>query len=488
MYMKQRIIIASNRLPISIKEVNGTLTLERSNGGLATGLSSVMNQYDAKWFGWPGTTNKIRRWQLKVLGADYRLKAINISEDLVGSYYDRLSNGILWPLLHGFDAATSYTADDWEAYRQVNLRFAKAMQKSCKPDDMIWVHDYHLLLVPQMLRELGVENRIGFFLHTPFARADCLDELAENREVIASLAQVDVLGFQTKRDVQSFLGAAETKQVPLRKGQQVADFPIGVDYDAYHASFGSKGMRREMTKIIPTATDKQVILSVSRLDYTKGILEQLQAYEQLLANPVTTQRLLYKLIVAPSREDAAGYRELRQSIEQTVARINRTYGTAAYQPIDFTYRNCGFDEVSAWYALADTLLVTPRIDGMNLVVKEYIAARQDNQGALVLSNTIGAAQQLHQAILVEAQNVNAIAGGLVAALTMSPEARSQRFAALRHNVQAENIYWWLDTFLTALGQQSNKQTAASRVHEARLRISNRLRSRPLMSGSTVSLP
>lgn len=472
--MKQRIIIASNRLPISIKEVDGTLTLERSNGGLATGLSSVMSQYDARWFGWPGTTTRIRRWQLKVLGADRQLKAINIDADHVNRYYDHISNGLLWPLFHGFDAATTFSPIDWEAYCQVNYRFAKAIQKSCRQDDQIWIHDYHLLLVPGMLRDLGVQNNIGFFLHTPFAHGKCLDAFPEQAAILRSLAQTDVLGLQTKRDVASCRDAMKQQRIALRDNIQVADFPIGVDYEAYHTSFGSKGMRREMAKILPVAANKQVLLSVSRLDYTKGILEQLQAFEQVLANPVTNQQLLYKLIVAPSREAAAGYAELRDAIDATVTRINSTYGTTGYTPIDYTYRNCGFDEVSAWYAVADTLVVTPRIDGMNLVVKEYVAARQDDQGALVLSSTIGAAQQLHDAILVEPANVPSIADGIRQALSMTPEERRQRFTALRENVRNQDIYWWLNSFLTALGHRQHKSVFAHAVHQTRTMLSSRL--------------
>jgi trehalose 6-phosphate synthase/phosphatase len=474
--MKTRILIASNRLPVSISQESGTLSLKRSNGGLATAMASMMNNYDALWFGWPGTPQTIRRWQLQMLGADHRLRPVNISEDLVDRYYDQMSNGVLWPLLHGFDAATSYTDADWKAYRQVNLKFARSLAKNAKPKDTIWIHDYHLLLVPGMLRDLGVANRIGFFLHTPFARPDCLAELRQSAEVLASMAAVDIAGFQTERDSTAFTQALQDAGIKPRQGATIQAFPIGVDFDAYNTATSSKGMRKEMAKALPTITGKQVVLSISRLDYTKGILEQLAAYEAILKQPVTTQPLLYKLIVAPSREDAAGYRELRQAIEKTVARINRTYGSAQHKPIDFTYRNCGFEEVSAWYALADTLLVTPRIDGMNLVVKEYVATRQDGQGALVLSNSIGAAHQLTDAILVKPLDVPSITDGLRTALSMPPEERAKRWQGLRANVRDYDVYWWLNTFITQLQPKALNAPFSSAIHQQRTRLSSRFRS------------
>lgn len=483
--MKQRIILVSNRLPISISEIKGKLSVSRSNGGLATALSAVMDNYDAVWMGWAGTEKPVHPWNLAKLKVDKRLMPVNLAGDLLHRFYESISNGVLWPSLHGFGAKIDYEAADWKAYEQVNLQFAKRLLRICRPTDTIWVHDYHLMLVPGMLRAMGVTNRIGFFLHTPFARPDCLSDLRQAPAILESLAQADVIGFQTARDSSSFSSALTNTGIALRAGAQVQVFPIGVDFDAYQTALQKPAVQTEVQKATPLAAKRKVVLSISRLDYTKGILEQLQAIERLLKEGCAHPQLLYKLIVAPSREDAAGYRELKWDIEQTVKRINNWYGTKTYKPIDFTYRNCGFEEVSAWYSLADVLLVTPRIDGMNLVVKEFVATRQHDQAALVMSNTIGAAHQLDQALLVDPSNVGAIADTIAKALSMPAAERKQRWDALRSNVRDQDVFWWFNTFIASLTSQPQSLLFSEGVHKPRGHASLRFLSAGLLRLSTV---
>ncbi|HYH75649.1 MAG TPA: trehalose-6-phosphate synthase [Candidatus Saccharimonadales bacterium] len=483
--MKQRIILVSNRLPISISEIKGKLSVQRSNGGLATALSALMDNYDAVWMGWAGTEKPVHPWNLAKLRVDKRLLPVNIAGDLLHRFYENMSNGILWPQLHGFEAKIDYDSADWQAYEKVNLQFAKRLLRICKPTDTIWVQDYQLMLVPGMLRAMGVTNRIGFFLHTPFARPDCLAGIPQTPALLESLAQADVIGFQTTRDNESFTTALASEGIRLREGAQVQAFPIGVDFDAYRSALQQPAVQTELSKAAAVATDRKVVLSISRLDYTKGILEQLQAIEQLLKEKRADPKLLYKLIVAPSREDVAGYRELKWEIEQSVARINSWYGSASYKPIDFTYRNCGFEEVSAWYGLADVLLVTPRIDGMNLVVKEFIATKQDDQAALVMSNTIGAAGQLTQALLVDPQDVSAIADSVEQALSMGTAERTQRWTALRTNVEQQDVFWWFNSFIAALQSQPQSILFSAGVHKPRGHASLRLPSAGLLRLSTI---
>jgi trehalose 6-phosphate synthase/phosphatase len=472
--MKKRIIIVSNRLPVSVTQTTNNLTLQRSNGGLATALSSLMEgqDYDSLWVGWSGADRHIPQRKLLKAGWDKRLIPVALQGDVLHRYYERMSNGVLWPQLHGLPAAITHEAADWRAYVTANQKFATKLRALLRPDDVVWVHDYHLMLLPQLLRDMGATNCIGFFLHSPFAKPDCLKALPEYGVILQSLAQVDVLGFQTTRDADNFRSSVAQTQISLRPGCSIRAFPIGVDYESYRAAAYKPAVRQAKDDITARLEGRQAILSVSRLDYTKGIPEQLLAYEQFLASVPSPSDYLYKLIVAPSREDVAGYSELKQRIDHEVARINARFSRA----IEYTYYNCGFDELAAWYQIADTLLVTPIIDGMNLVVKEYIAARHDNRGTIVLSETIGAAQQLRTALQVNPRDVATITAAIQRAVHMPSTERSNRWELLRDNVQYEDVFWWLNDFLAALQSKSQMVLASQQVHTPRMRFSQGLAS------------
>lgn len=452
--VKPRVIVASNRLPVNITEEHGKLVLNRSVGGLATALGSVVDMYPMLWIGWPGFKKKLTKAQLKQLRFPDTLVPVAISARLLKRYYDRLANGTLWPIMHGIKPSRLADKADWDATLEVTTRFCKAIKENLQPKDVVWVHDYHLVMLPKMLRDEGVTNRIGFFLHTPFPPSKTLRKWRHYRTMLHSLAQVDVLGFQAQRDVDNFLGALKSAKIDMCEGAVVRAFPIGIDYKAYRIASSVGTVRMQLRKLKKTLTGKKVILSVSRLDYTKGIIEQLKAVQQVLED-YGPSKAVYKLVVAPSRETVDEYRKLKEDIEETVNTINsqflEKYGTA---PVEFAYRSHGFDELNAWYRTADVLLVTPIIDGMNLVVKEYIAARDDERGAIVLSETIGAAFQLKDAILVEPKDVDDIAAGLAYALKMPALERIRRWRALRKNVRRENVFWWTKEFLRALQKPS----------------------------------
>lgn len=452
MAAKPRVIIASNRLPVSITERDGELNLSRSLGGLATALGSVVDLYPMLWIGWPGIKKKLSRKQLKQLQFPDTLVPVTITARLLKRYYDHLSNGTLWPLMHGIKPAKLAQKADWEATKEVTSRFSETITTHVQSKDIIWVHDYHLVLLPKKLRDEGVKNRIGFFLHTPFPKPETLSKWRHSRTMLQSLSQVDVLGFQTERDVANFKDCLKANSLRMRRGAVVSAFPIGIDYKAYRKALKAATVTRYMRKLTKTFTGKKVILSVSRLDYTKGIIEQLHAVDEVMRRYGPT-KVLYKLVVAPSRETVDEYRKLKDQIEQTVSDLNDRFAEDyGVRPIEFAYRSHGFDELSAWYRMADVLLVTPKIDGMNLVVKEYIAARDDDRGAVVLSNTIGAAFQLTDAVLVDPLDEHAIAAGLYDAVTMPALERIRRWRALRKNVRQQNVFWWTKEFLTALQQ------------------------------------
>lgn len=457
-----KVIVVSNRLPVSIIEQADKVSLKRSIGGLATAMGSLTGRYPMLWIGWGGIAHPLTKDQIKRLRFPKTLVPIAISTRLLARYYDRIANGILWPMLHGLRPSTLSQEADWQAVKKVVSRFAEAIQQNLEPDDVIWIHDYHLVLLPKVLRDAGVTQRIGFFLHTPFPPFQTLSRAKFAREMLESLSQVDVMGFQTERDMRHFKECLKAMDIDMRRGATVRPFPIGIDFDTFRKAASLVSVTKYF-KAIQTLKPRghKVILSVSRLDYTKGIVEQLkaagQAIEQLIPKKVT-----YKLIVAPSREAQEEYRKLHDKIEQTVAEINdhfkRKYGL---EPIEYSYRSYGFEELNAWYQAADVLLVTPVIDGMNLVVKEYIAARHNNRGAVVLSRTIGAAFQLKKAILVDPTDVEDITRGLVKALSLPVTERAKRWRALARNVRDENVFWWARSFMSAL----THQPAAKRAEE-----------------------
>jgi trehalose 6-phosphate synthase/phosphatase len=453
---KPRIVVVSNRLPINITETAAGLILNRSIGGLATALATVTTKYPMLWIGWTGLKRRLSKKELMQLDMPENLVPVSIPPSLLDSYYNHIANGYLWPILHGLIPTGLSLAADWTATENVTTRFAETIQKHIKPDDLIWIHDYHLGLLPKELRRVGVENRIGFFLHTPFPPAATFMRWRHKKTLLRSLARVDVLGFQTEKDVANFKECLKTANVEMRKGAVVKAFPIGVDFKAFRAAAKLRTVTKYLTGFRKMVVGEKVILSVSRLDYTKGIPEQLRAVESILGL-YKPGKVIYKLIVAPSREDVAGYAPLKEEIDKTVKEINDEYYKNYHvRPIKYEYRSYGFEELNAWYRVADVLLATPIADGMNLIVKEYIAAHEGYNGAVVLSKMMGASAQLSDAIQVNSLDVKDISVGLATALTMTAVERHRRWQGLRKNVRKEDVFWWAESFISELSSNKPK--------------------------------
>lgn len=450
--MSSRIIIVSNRLPVTVVPEVDRLVAKRSVGGLATALSPLINQYDTLWVGWTGMRRSLKPTELKQLELPEQLVPVDLSASLVRRYYDRAANGTIWPSLLHFAPLHPCNEQDWQALMEVTKRFAQTIKSICRPDDVIWIHDYHFMLLPQFLREADVHNRIGFFLHTPFPESSFLRQLPYHKQMLASLAQADVLGLQTERDVRRFTAAFEAAH-PLRYiHATVQAFPIGIDYDAHRTACALPEVCARIAGAAELTKGKRVIFSISRLDYVKGIVTQLEAVEKLLHDLPAGERksIIYKLVVAPSRENISEYKMLKRDIERVVERINKRFGTTAWQPIDYSYETYGFHDIIAWFQLAEICLVAPWADGMNLVAKEYVAARQNDDGMLVLSQSIGTAFQLKHAVLVDPLDVHSVASGLMRALHMPQAERAARWKSMRSIVKQQDIFWWTDMFLEAL--------------------------------------
>ena len=406
---------------------------------MASALGPIQKQRQAIWIGWHGLERPLTASEYKALQLPTFARHVDIPANAYQDYYYGVSNGVLWPALHGFQPRTHFTKEQWEQYRAVNELFAEAVAREAKPDDLIWIHDFHLFLLPGLLRRAGLKNRIGFFLHIPVADSGRLHRTTHWRDALASLAHVDLMGLQTSRDADNLRQAYLAAKL---RSPRLGIFPVGIDPTPYRQAAG-----RPKQQLAP-ANGRQTVLSISRLDYTKGILEQLQAVDELLTKKPKLH-FVYQLIVAPSREGLAEYRELKEKIEKLVADINQRHPGA----VDYHYVTYELDDILTAYRQADVMLVTPLIDGMNLITKEYVAAR-DKPGVLILSKTIGAARQLTAALQVDPGSSKQIAKALAKALSMSSLAKKRRWHSLQRSVETEDVYHWANTFL----EQLNKPT------------------------------
>lgn len=437
--MKAKIILAANRLPATlVKTASGKQIWHVSPGGMAAALTPVQKYLHATWIGWSGVSEANN--QLPPFPRN--LQGLFINNATYNRYYNAVANGALWPAFHGLTPAP-FSQTDWRAYRAVNNQFAKAITATAGPDDLIWVHDFQLLLVPELLRKHGCRQKIGLFLHIPFT-GQTWRQVPHITDILRSLLGADLIGVQTARDARHLTQALK-QAFPAATLPRITHIPIGIDYGHFHQAASLAATQQHLTAITQQTRDKYVVLSISRLDYTKGIITQLRAIEHAVQHGM--QNVIYKSIVAPSREGVGAYQKLRNEIEAEVARLATTIPGV----IDYQYKNAPFAQVCAWYARADTLLVTPLVDGMNLVAKEYLAAKpQDQDGVIILSKTAGAAEQMQQALLVNPKNIADIAGNLLRAQAMPASERRQRAAAIRQNLQTQDVFWWVKQFISEI--------------------------------------
>lgn len=443
--MSSNLILVANRLPISLTSSRRGLRIHKSPGGMASALLPLLKNTSTIWLGYSGLEETLTVDNLKQLGISSQLRPVAIKAELYRCYYYNFANGILWPVFHGFQPRQRFTEADWQATLAVCNQFADHIMSNIKPGDRLWIHDFHLFMLPAILRDRGLTNRIGFFLHIPFAKPDWLKKVPHYQDILNSLRGVDILGVQTKQDVKRAKNCFQILS-PGFTPPQIDAFPIGIDYKKYSEAYLLPSVQAHLQRIKRQLSGKFVILSASRLDYTKGIMEQLAAIEALLSKPDLTLPIKYKLIVAPSREVLGEYSDLSKAIEIKVAEINRRFGSLSYQPIDYDYRTIGFEELCAWYGYADVLLDTPLIDGMNLVAKEYIAAQHDKPGVVILGIMAGAAAQLKQSLLVNPARIEDIVASLQQAIRMPKTIRQQRLKTLLLNVSSEDIFSWYASF------------------------------------------
>lgn len=465
--MRPRIITVSNRLPVQFSKRKSAVVYQPSVGGLATGLSALRKAFDLLWIGWPGMISTEPGEQADITAALQKLKMLPLflSQKELELYYEGFSNKTIWPLFHYFTQFVYYDASFWQTYRQVNQRTAEAVLAVARPGDRIWIHDYQLMLVPDMIREQRPDAIIGFFLHIPFPSFELFRTLPWRDELTNGMLGADLIGFHTYDYARHFIIAAlrlagvEQSLNQLVYGDrivQVDRFPMGIDFTRFHRAQSHKPVIREVRKLQPRLAGRKLILSIDRLDYSKGILQRLMGYRRFLElYPEFHEKCGLLMVLVPSRTQVEAYQELRAQVNQLVGQINGEFSTIGWTPIIHLYRSFGFDSLAAMYHLADVCLVTPFRDGMNLVAKEYLASRTQETGVLILSEMAGAAEELREVISINPNDVDDIAEALCTALTMPEEKQKEGMRKMRERVKNYDVMRWSDDFIHSLEHAHN---------------------------------
>lgn len=471
-----RTILVSNRLPWTISTHEGRAELKPSSGGLATALAGTHAQGDTVWIGWPGDLSGLPEDAHREALANLRgrrLVPLELSTEEVERYYEGFSNGVLWPMFHYLLDKVRLDADsDWDAYLRVNERFAEAIAEVAGPGDRIWIHDYQLMLVPKLLRALKPELHIGFFLHIPFPAQEVYRILPWREPLLQGLLAADLVGFHTDDYLDHFrtcalqLLGAEASPAGVRYEERqvrLASYAIGIDATAFNAKASDPSVQARVRELRHSTHGRRIVLGIDRLDYTKGIPRRLLAFERYLEqHPALAQEVMLLQVAVPSRQGVPAYAAFRKQVDEVAGRINGRFGNPTHLPVHLLHQSLPFQELIALYAAADVMLVTPLRDGMNLVAKEFCAARRDEQGVLVLSEFAGAAAELKESLLVNPYDIGAVATTLERALGLPSKEAGLRMRALRRRVFQGDVHHWADSFMSDLEDVGEPQ--GSSVH------------------------
>ena len=453
-------VVVANRLPVKLAD-DGTWSI--SPGGLVSAMIPVMRERTGSWVGWDGTVDGDPcRFEFEGI----TLSAVSLSQEEHDDYYSGACNETIWPLYHGAIEAAQFHRETWATYRAVNERFAEAACAELAEGGTVWVHDYQLQLVPQMIRERRPDVKIGYYLHVPFPPLELLSRLPWRARVLEGLLGADVIGLQTSADARNVLSGVRRFSEPddvvfasdggiVRSGGRTAvvkAFPISVDFAAIAAEADTAEVEREVKQLRAELGDPEVVmLGVDRLDYTKGIDLRLKAVRELLMeHRLDPSKTAVVQVATPSREESLGYEDVRNRVEQLVGQINGDFGELGRPVVQYIHRSLPFSELLVLYRAADVLLVTPFQDGMNLVAKEYVAARVDNAGALVLSEFAGAAEELRDSFLVNPYDTEGLKDQIEAAVQMEPDEQRRRMEAMRTQVRTNDLAAWAKAFLALL--------------------------------------
>ncbi|MBL7472256.1 bifunctional alpha,alpha-trehalose-phosphate synthase (UDP-forming)/trehalose-phosphatase [Robertkochia sediminum] len=471
-------IIVSNRLPLQIKLEENNLKITPSVGGLATGMKSVHSEGDGLWIGWSGLTQEELTDELREKVATEVRKekcaTVPLTQDDMDRYYFGFSNRTLWPLFHYFMEYTEFEKDFWDSYKEVNEKFAKVVLENAEDGDTIWVHDYQLLLLPGMIRDAKPDISIGFFLHIPFPSYEIFRTFPWREEVLHGMLGADLLGFHTYDYERHFLSSVKrilredvnfNEVVYQDRVVKVDSFPMGIDYQKFykaaqqHTSLDPSersDLQKRIDDHFEADENAKLILSIDRMDYTKGIPNRIRAFEYFLNKyPEYKNKVRLVMLAVPSRSNVPQYQLLKKETDELVGRVNGELATVSWTPIWYFYRSLPFDNLIDLYTSADVALITPVRDGMNLVAKEYIATRVNKDGVLILSEMAGAAQEMNEALLINPNNFEATADALKRALEMPVKEQKKRNTMLQKRLQRYSVDKWAAEFFRSLEATKN---------------------------------
>ena len=480
---RQKVIVVSNRLPVSLKR-GGTLWHSKATaGGLATAMHPILRGSDGMWIGWSGdtseATDETRKAILKEWADKHRYFAVDLDEETAHGFYEGIANQALWPLFHHFPSLVRFDSAHWKAYVKANEIFRDEILKHVRPGDLVWIHDYHLLLLPQMLREVKPDISIGFFLHVPFPSSSVFRIVPKREELLRGMLGADYLGFHTHRYLQHFrtsilrLLGLTSQMDHVEFGKRIVRLdalPIGIaPHQFTDLLTKSAGTRKQLAELKQRFGYCKILLGVDRLDYTKGIPERLRAYRKFLQDyPEWRGKVVLIQVAVPSREKVPRYTRLRREVDELIGEINGDWSTPNWSPITYLRRNLPQGELAALYAGADVALVTPLRDGLNLVAKEYVACKSSGDGVLVLSEFAGAAAEMGEALLVNPYDEDSLSSTIARALSLSETEKRERMMALYRRVHKNNVFAWGDRFIKNL--TTAVQTRSEQQHDEPLPI------------------
>ena len=471
-----RLLIVSNRLPVTVQKKKGALYFNQSVGGLATGLGSFYKSFNSKWVGWCGIPSERIGVEEKEtittkLEQEFSSYPVFLSKRDVELYYGEFCNKTLWPLLHGFTQYVTYDRNSWIAFEKVNEIFANSVLKIAEPEDMVWIHDYHLMLLPSLLREEHPDMTIGFFLHTPFPSSDVFRLLPWREEILYGLLAADLLGFHTYSYVQNFLMTVRRllslnhtlgKIIIGNHLAKVDSFPIGIDYQLFADAETKPKVQASINKLSRRLGKTKKILSIDRLDYTKGVLHRLKGFDLFLKSyPEYKGKVTLVLVAVPSRTKVKRYQSLKKNVDELIGKINGDHGTLGWTPIQYIYRSLPFHSLLALYRISEVAMITPLRDGMNLIAKEYVATKTDGKGVLILSEMAGAVEELREAIIVNPNSIDEIAEALKKALSMPENEQIRRNRIMQERLRNYDIKVWAHDFMSSLSQVKKDQKELS---------------------------
>lgn len=472
--MQKRLLVVSNRLPLTIEKKENEYLPRQSSGGLISAVEAYLNSGGKEVFSesiWAGVSGVDQQtWdKVDLTQSDYKYLPISIDEDQYEQYYNGFSNSLLWPLFHYFPSFAEYDLSLFDAYMAVNKTFCEELSSQIRQGDTIWIHDYHLLPLAGMLRQKFPDIRIGLFLHIPFPSYELFRVIPKRwqRALLEGMLGADLIGFHTADYVAHFLKTVDLSLKTAHDNQyiqwgtrqvQVDAFPISIDFNVFNDAFDHPDVKTQREKYRELKGEKKMLFSVDRLDYTKGIYNRLIAYEKFLQRyPEYIENIVLILVIVPSRDTVTKYNERKKLIDEYIGNLNSAIGNISWQPIIYQYDHLDFNELVALYTTCDVALVTPLRDGMNLVSKEFVASRKDERGVLILSEMAGASAELTEALMINPNDTDEIADTIGLALDMDEEEQKLRQMNMRKLIRQYDVNSWAVDYFRELEQIKSLQ-------------------------------